>query len=318
MNKKFKYKKSLLAAILSATLLAGCDGGGSGSSSDTPPVDSGTGSLPEVKPDPTPNPEPTPEPTPDPEPTPEPTPDPEPTPEPEPEPVPTKTGYLTLGGSLRVTGDITCNDESSDGFTFTPGDKVTCVAGNNTTIATFDTQSEAARSLRAVEKVSFSLEDAQELAGSDNKKSNALSLVTSMNSCPANTEQVCLEFSSVIESKRFDSLYKQIDLAPEEFKKLVNEEVENNAATDKAPSTHTSPVSWVISDSASAHSVVIKRIAERGENIQVWIDPVVFNDLLNWLNALDEKYALRVTQIDASAAEKTGMVNVQRLEFGRG
>ncbi|EPN4406312.1 type II secretion system protein GspM, partial [Escherichia coli] len=77
-------------------------------------------------------------------------------------------------------------------------------------------------------------------------------------------------------------------------------------------------VSRVISDSASAHSVVIKRIAERGENIQVWIDPVVFNDLLNWLNALDEKYALRVTQIDASAAEKTGMVNVQRLEFGRG
>lgn len=164
MNKKFKYKKSLLAAILSATLLAGCDGGGSGSSSDTPPVDSGTGSLPEVKPDPTPNPEPTPEPTPDPEPTPEPTPDPEP--EPEPEPVPTKTGYLTLGGSQRVTG-ATCNGESSDGFTFTPGEDVTCVAGN-TTIATFNTQSEAACSLRAVEKVSFSLEDAQELAASDN------------------------------------------------------------------------------------------------------------------------------------------------------
>ncbi|WP_096310331.1 lipoprotein metalloprotease SslE [Escherichia coli] len=214
MNKKFKYKKSLLAAILSATLLAGCDGGGSGSSSDTPPVDSGTGSLPEVKPDPTP--------------------------EPEPEPVPTKTGYLTLGGSQRVTG-ATCNGESSDGFTFKPGEDVTCVAGN-TTIATFNTQSEAARSLRAVEKVSFSLEDAQELAGSDDKKSNAVSLVTSSNSCPANTEQVCLTFSSVIESKRFDSLYKQIDLAPEEFKKLVNEEVENNAATDKAPSTHTSPV----------------------------------------------------------------------------
>ncbi|ELW5428760.1 type II secretion system minor pseudopilin GspK, partial [Escherichia coli] len=236
----FKYKKSLLAAILSATLLAGCDGGGSGSSSDTPPVDSGTGSLPEVKPDPTPNPEPTPEPTPDPEPTPEPIPDPEPTPEPEPEPVPTKTGYLTLGGSQRVTG-ATCNGESSDGFTFKPGEDVTCVAGN-TTIATFNTQSEAARSLSAVEKVSFSLEDAQELAGSDDKKSNAVSLVTSSNSCPANTEQVCLTFSSVIESKRFDSLYKQIDLAPEEFKKLVNEEVENNAATDKAPSTHTSPV----------------------------------------------------------------------------
>lgn len=75
-------------------------------------------------------------------------------------------------------------------------------------------------------------------------------------------------------------------------------------------------VSRVISDSASAHSVVIKRIAERGENIQVWIEPVVFNDLLNWLNALDEKYALQVTQIDVSTGEKAGMVEVQRLNLG--
>lgn len=77
-------------------------------------------------------------------------------------------------------------------------------------------------------------------------------------------------------------------------------------------------VSRVISDCASEHSVVIMRIAERGENIQVWIDPVVFNDLLSWLNVLNEKYALRVKQIDVSAGEKPGMVNVQRLEFGRG
>ncbi|EDS94203.1 lipoprotein metalloprotease SslE [Escherichia albertii NBRC 107761 = DSM 17582] len=234
MNKKFKYKKSLLAAILSATLLAGCDGGGSGSSSDTPPVDSGTGSLPEVKPDPTPNPDPTPEP----EPTPDPTPDPEPTPEPE--PAPTKTGYLTLGGSQRVTG-VTCNGETSDGFTFTPGDTVSCVVGS-TTIATFDTQSEAARSLRSVEKVSFSLENAQELAGSDNKKTNAISLVTSSDSCPADAEQLCLTFSSVVDRARFEKLYKQIELTADNFSKLVNEEMENNAATDKAPSTHTSPV----------------------------------------------------------------------------
>ena len=89
-------------------------------------------------------------------------------------------------------------------------------------------------------------------------------------------------------------------------------------AARKSGTTAPAQVSRVISDSASAHSVVIRRIADRGENIQVWIEPVVFNDLLKWLNALDEKYALRVTQIDASAAEKTGMVNVQRLEFGRG
>lgn len=96
-----------------------------------------------------------------------------------------------------------------------------------------------------------------------------------------------------------------------------------NAAPDiiaarKSGITTPVQVSRVISDCASEHSVVIMRIAERGENIQVWIDPVVFNDLLKWLNVLNEKYALRVKQIDVSAAEKPGMVNVQRLEFGRG
>ncbi|EPC0821632.1 GspM family type II secretion system protein YghD [Escherichia albertii] len=92
----------------------------------------------------------------------------------------------------------------------------------------------------------------------------------------------------------------------------------NIIAARKSGTTTPAQISRVISDSASAHSVVIKRIAERGENIQVWIDPVVFNDLLDWLNTLNEKYALRVTQIDVSAGEKPGMVNVQRLEFGRG
>lgn len=118
---------------------------------------------------------------------------------------------------------------------------MSCVVGS-TTIATFNTQSEAARSLRAVDKVSFSLEDAQELANSENKKTNAISLVTSSDSCPADAEQLCLTFSSVVDRARFEKLYKQIDLATDNFSKLVNEEVENNAATDKAPSTHTSTV----------------------------------------------------------------------------
>ena len=109
MNKKFKYKKSLLAAILSATLLAGCDGGGSGSSSDTPPVDSGTGSLPEVKPDPTPNPEPTPEPTPDPEPTPEPT----PVPEVVTEQTPSGIKVEVKAGTYTTTADVNLRADAS-------------------------------------------------------------------------------------------------------------------------------------------------------------------------------------------------------------
>ena len=66
--------------------------------------------------------------------------------------------------------------------------------------------------------------------------------MTSSDSCPADAEQLCLTFSSVVDRARFEKLYKQIELTADNFSKLVNEEMENNAATDKAPSTHTSPV----------------------------------------------------------------------------
>lgn len=49
MNKKFKYKKSFLAVILSVILLVGCDGGGFGFFFDTSFVDFGIGFLSEVK-----------------------------------------------------------------------------------------------------------------------------------------------------------------------------------------------------------------------------------------------------------------------------
>ena len=113
-------------------------------------------------------------------------------------------------------------------------------------------------------------------------------------------------------------LSERIEQQETMLQQLVAMNARLKSTARKSGTTTQAQVSRVISDSASAHSVVIKRIAERGENIQVWIEPVVFNDLLKWLNALDEKYALRVTQIDVSAAEKPGMVNVLRLEFGRG
>ncbi|MCW0137106.1 type II secretion system protein GspM [Escherichia coli] len=86
-------------------------------------------------------------------------------------------------------------------------------------------------------------------------------------------------------------------------------------AARKSGTTTQAQVSRVISDSG------FRALGGHQADSRAWgeysglIEPVVFNDLLKWLNALDEKYALRVTQIDVSAAEKPGMVNVLRLEF---
>lgn len=41
---------------------------------------------------------------------------------------------------------------------------------------------------------------------------------------------------------------------------------------------------------------------------------MIFNDLLDWLSELRDKYALDVTQLDVKLAEIAGMVNIQKIE----
>ena len=76
-------------------------------------------------------------------------------------------------------------------------------------------------------------------------------------------------------------------------------------------------VSRVISDSALSRGIAITWMDERGEYIQVQTEAVVFNDLLDWLNELRNKYALDVTQLDIKKAESAGMVNIQKIELTR-
>ncbi|EIK8036523.1 TPA: hypothetical protein KZS43_004762 [Escherichia coli] len=127
---------------------------------------------------------------------------------------------------------------------------ITCLVGS-TTIATFNTVTDSVDKEDVIEKTAFRLEDAQELANNQAKIENAMMLITSSDSCPADESQVCLEFSSAIARARFEKLYTQIDLPKAEFSKLINEEVINNASTYNAPSTHTTTVIPITSSGAA-------------------------------------------------------------------
>lgn len=74
-----------------------------------------------------------------------------------------------------------------------------------------------------------------------------------------------------------------------------------------------SEVSQIINTTSSMHSIVIRQIKQNGVNIQVSIEPVIFDDLLKWLSLLSEKYSLNVMKIDVIATEKKGMIKVENL-----
>jgi general secretion pathway protein M len=76
-------------------------------------------------------------------------------------------------------------------------------------------------------------------------------------------------------------------------------------------------LSSIVNRTASSKNISITRMQPQGDNIQVWIDEISFNQLLQWLEQLSTKEGLRVTNIDLSDADQSGIVRVRRLQLGK-
>ena len=55
----------------------------------------------------------------------------------------------------------------------------------------------------------------------------------------------------------------------------------------------------------------------QGDDLQVWIDEISFNQLLTWLEKLASRDGLQVKNIDLSLADQQGVVRDRRLQLGK-
>ncbi|MDG3086861.1 type II secretion system protein M [Vibrio hannami] len=106
-------------------------------------------------------------------------------------------------------------------------------------------------------------------------------------------------------------------------KQLLNW-VENKA--DKITSLRSSggrtysntPMNQVVSSSVTRYRMELVRIQPRDESLQVWVKPVSFNQLIDWLAFLKETQDIGVEFMELSATDAAGMVEVKRLQLKRG
>lgn len=77
-------------------------------------------------------------------------------------------------------------------------------------------------------------------------------------------------------------------------------------------------LSTIVNRVAAKHQISIARMQPQGENVQVWIDEVAFNQLLVWLDDLNANQGLTVSNIDISKGETAGAVKIRRLQISRG
>ncbi|MCK6263311.1 type II secretion system protein M [Vibrio sp. ZSDE26] len=82
--------------------------------------------------------------------------------------------------------------------------------------------------------------------------------------------------------------------------------------------TTSQPLNQVISSSASRFKVELIRIQPRDDMFQVWVQPIEFNQFLQWITYLKEQQGIDVEHLDISRTERAGVVDVKRLQFKRG
>lgn len=77
-------------------------------------------------------------------------------------------------------------------------------------------------------------------------------------------------------------------------------------------------LSSVVNGSANQQGIVIDRMQPQGSDLQVWIEQVPFDQLMAWLDQLMNNNGVKVKAIDVTNTDTAGVVNVRRLQLGRG
>ncbi len=74
----------------------------------------------------------------------------------------------------------------------------------------------------------------------------------------------------------------------------------------------------VINETTTRFKIDLIRMQPRNDALQVWVQPLPFDTLVNWLVYLQQSYGISTQFIDLSKTDKNGMVEVNRLQLGRG
>jgi general secretion pathway protein M len=78
------------------------------------------------------------------------------------------------------------------------------------------------------------------------------------------------------------------------------------------------PLNQAVAGSTNKFGIRLIRMQPKSSGLQIWIEPVSFNQFIDWLAFLRRQYGIRVMMMDIDRAEKNGMIEIKRLELIRG
>lgn len=71
-----------------------------------------------------------------------------------------------------------------------------------------------------------------------------------------------------------------------------------------------------VNQTANRLQIAISRMQPQGEELKVWVDQAPFNDVISWLQAMENK-GIRIINVDLTEADAPGLVKVRSLQLGK-
>jgi general secretion pathway protein M len=78
------------------------------------------------------------------------------------------------------------------------------------------------------------------------------------------------------------------------------------------------PFNQAVSSSARRFNIELVRVQPRGEEMQVWVQPLPFNQLVSWLEYLQQNHGVEAQFLDIDKSERVGVVDVKRRQLRKG
>lgn len=78
-----------------------------------------------------------------------------------------------------------------------------------------------------------------------------------------------------------------------------------------AAGTSSGPILSVVSQQARRSGVTLSRYEQDGKGLRIWVDKVAFDEAIAWLEELQAKNGIRVTQINIDRKDNPGWVDLR-------
>lgn len=95
----------------------------------------------------------------------------------------------------------------------------------------------------------------------------------------------------------------------------VKESIQRIKNSGQSTSRQGGSLTQVINQTSRRFNIDIARLQPKDNAILVWIDLINFNDLLRWIDHLEQNNQVTVTAFDVAEAEEAGFVKVRKLQF---